>query len=144
MIVSWLRGGLTQELRHAGGSHRNNHRLQHLFPSIGTVDIAFTQGAAYKVAKLVEVEQQVKPHAAEVTISDRALPVAGLCGATSCPFFLSNDSACLYRDDGTLRQRLPRGIVQRNAGEQHDMIRQFRHACPGEVVISGQRARFGS
>ena len=47
--------------------------LQNRFPSIGTVDVAGAQGAPFQMAKLVEDEQRVITHAAEVTVPGGAL-----------------------------------------------------------------------
>ena len=45
--------------------------LQNRFPSIRTVHIAGPQGAPFQVAKLIEHEQRVITHAAEVTVPGR-------------------------------------------------------------------------
>ena len=50
-----------------------DHRLQYLVPSIGAVDLAGAQGAAFKMAELVEDEERVIAHAAEVTVPGGAL-----------------------------------------------------------------------
>jgi hypothetical protein len=45
--------------------------LQNRFPSIRTVHIAGPQGAPFQVAKLIEHEQRVITHAAELTVPGR-------------------------------------------------------------------------
>ena len=47
-------------------------RLQNRFPSIGAVHIAGAQSAAFQMAKLVEDEQRVIAHAAEMPVPGRA------------------------------------------------------------------------
>jgi hypothetical protein len=47
--------------------------LQNRFPSIRTVHIAGPQGAPFQVAKLIEHEQRVIAHAAEMPVLDGAL-----------------------------------------------------------------------
>ncbi len=46
--------------------------LQNRFPAVGAVDVAGAQGAAFELPELVEDEQPVIAHAAEMTVPGRS------------------------------------------------------------------------
>lgn len=46
--------------------------LQNRFPAVGAVDVAGAQGAAFEVRELVEDEQRVIAHAAEMPVPSRS------------------------------------------------------------------------
>src|SRR5207253_2970489 len=50
------------------GPVAGDHRLQHRTPTLGGVDVAGPQGAAFEITKLVEHEQRMIAGAAEVPV----------------------------------------------------------------------------
>ena len=65
-------GGVTSEEPHQVAICISRHdRLQNVFPTIRTVHIAGPQSAAFKMTKLIEDEQRVITHAAEMTVPGR-------------------------------------------------------------------------
>ena len=59
-------------------------RGQNLLPAIGAVDIALAQGAALKIARLVEHKEGMMAFAPEVTVPGRAFPIAVGARHASC------------------------------------------------------------
>ena len=58
------------------GPVAGNHRLQHVAPALGGVDVAGPQGTSLQVTELVEHEQRVIAGAAEVAVVGRAFLLA--------------------------------------------------------------------
>ena len=71
-------GGITPEVppRYRAAAITRHHRLQHIAPAIGAVDIAGAQRTPLQIAKLVEHEQRMIAGAAEVTVVGRAFLLA--------------------------------------------------------------------
>src|SRR5215510_13939389 len=81
-------------------------RLEHSVPSIGAVNVAGTQSAAFEVAKLVEHEQRVIAGAGEMAVPDALLLLA--MGRAHARIHVEHDAtrrpSAMYKVDPLARQ----------------------------------------